>query len=285
MKRQTIIFLTLAVISFFAGFAAANLMSKEETEKFKQEKDLNEIEERVLNFINSNLLKPGLKAEIVNVSEESGFYVFNLRIFTNGMLIGNDSVYVTKDGKYLFLGRFNLTEGEKRFETAEVNIEDEPWKGEEDAKIVIVEFSGYDCPFCAKFALEVMPKILRNFSVKIVFKDFPVHEEIKAHEAANCAKEQGKYWEYHDILFSRQAEWRKNESKFIDYAEELGLNVTEFEVCLNSGKYREEVLEDKEEGLKLGVRGTPTFFINGKKVVGAIPYEEFEKILKEISGE
>ncbi|ADC65925.1 DSBA oxidoreductase [Ferroglobus placidus DSM 10642] len=266
------------VLGFAAGYAV-NYGSKEKIEK----SSLSEIEEKVVNFVNTNLLKPGIEAKIVNVSEEDGFYVFDLEFSKDGNTLGYDSVYVTKDGKYLFIGKFDLS-GEVENEKAEklIDVENEPWKGDPNAKITIVEFSSYDCPFCAKFALETLPKILQNFSVKVVFKDFPIHGEVKAHEAANCAGEQGKYWEYHDVLFQRQEEWRKNESKLLEYAKELGLNVSEFEICLNSDKYREEVLKDKEEGIKLGVRGTPTFFVNGKVVEGAKPYEEFEKILKEL---
>ena len=280
-SKSLVAFAIIFVIGFAVGFVfKPESDGKESSEKYPP---MDEINKSVLDFINKKLLKPGIEAKIVNVSEENGFYIFELEFSKDGQIIGYDTVYVTKDGRSLFIGRFNLTESEKKESQVGIDIEDEPWIGDQNATITIIEFSGYDCPYCAKFALETLPKILRNFSVKVVFKDFPVHGEVKAHEAANCAREQGKYWEYHEILFKKQAEWRKNESKFIEYAKELGLNLSEFEACLDSGKYREEVLEDKEEGIKLGVRGTPTFFINGKMIAGAKPYEEFEKILKEMT--
>ncbi len=151
--------------------------------------------------------------------------------------------------------------------------------------MVIVEFSDYACPYCAKFALEVEPEIIKNYGdkVKIVFRDFPVHGETSyfAAEAANCAGEQGKYWDFHDVLFERQNEWIGNRTKVYDYAAELGLNVDDFKACLDSGKYEDEITKDMSDGQSYGVTGTPTFFINGKKVVGYKSYEEFAALIEQ----
>jgi protein-disulfide isomerase len=257
-------------------------------QKSRKSAPISEVGDKVIKFINANLLKPGIVAELAGSYETDSFYAFNLEFLVDNQPAGNDTVYATKDGKYLILKLYELpeetgTEQTKAgVESQDIDIENEPFKGDENAKITIIEFSGYSCPFCARFALETLPKIMNNFSVKVVFKDFPVHGEVTAHEAANCALEQGKYWEYHDMLFERQKEWVNNASKLYDYARILGLDVEEFDACVSSGKYRDEVMADKEEGVKLGVTGTPTFFINGRKVVGALPYEEFERILKEI---
>ena len=263
-----------------------------------------QVKDRVMDFVNYRLVKPGVKAELKDMKEEDQFYRFNLTLEKDGNKVADVSVYTTKDGEYLILNLIKLPETiEKQNEQPEEtttptpsttpqsqtqpDIENEPYKGDENAEIVIVDFSSYSCPYCRKFTLNTLPKILENFNVKYVFKDFPIHGEIaiKAHEAANCAYEQGKYWEYHDILFQRQSEWKKNESKFVEYAKMLGLDVEEFKACLDSGKYREEVLKDRDEGTKLGVRGTPTFIIDGKKVSGALPYQEFEKILDSLQNQ
>ena len=255
---------------------------------------IDDIKIRVGNFVNYKLLKPGYKAELKNYNEFGEFYRFNFTIMKENVKVSEVSVYTTRDGKYLILNLFELPEKinvskqttEKEI-TQDIDIGGEPTTGNKDSKVVIVEFSDYACPFCGKFARETLPKILKNLDVKYVFKDFPLpmHGEIaiKAHEAANCAGDQGKYWEYHDILFKRQNEWKRNASKFLEYAKELGLDIEEFKACLDSGKYREEVLKDLEEGKKLGVKGTPTFFINGKKLTGALPYEEFERVINELS--
>lgn len=280
--------LTLVIGATFGYYIGIKVSENVGVKQISDNISISELEERVLNFVNSKLVKPGVKAELDRSYKKGEFYAFNLTLFSNGVTVAHTTIYTTKDGKYLIL---NLIELPEKIETkinesvGSIDIKDEPFKGNESAKILIVEFSGYDCPFCAKFARETLPKILKNFSVKFVIKDFPIHGEagIKAHEAANCALEQGKYWEYHDILFERQNEWMNNQSKLYDYAKLLNLNLEEFKACLDSDKYREEILKDREEGLRLGVRGTPTFFINGKKVTGALPYEEFEKILKQIN--
>ncbi len=263
-----------------------------------------QVKDRVMDFVNYKLVKPGVKAQLKDMKEEDQFYRFNLTLEKDGNNVADVSVYTTKDGQYLILNLIKLPEviekqEEKPEETTtptpsttpqsqtQPDIENEPYKGDENAEIVIVDFSSYSCPYCRKFTINTLPKILENFNVRYVFKDFPIHGEIaiKAHEAANCAYEQGKYWEYHDILFERQSEWMRNESKFVEYAKILGLNVEEFKACLDSGKYRDEILKDKEEGMDLGVRGTPTLFINGRKVVGAQPYEEFERIIRDIQSQ
>ncbi len=173
-------------------------------------------------------------------------------------------------------------------ERIKVSTDDDPYIGGENAKVVIVEFSDYSCPYCAKFALEVERRIHETFGdrVKIVFRDFPVHGEIayKAAEAADCAAEQGKYWEYHYILFERQGEWMRNESKFYDYASELGLDVGKFKACLESGKYREEVEKDVKDALSYGVKATPTIFVNGKMIVGYRDFETMKALIEEELG-
>ncbi len=278
----------LVIIGFFAGIAVGYaVFSGKGGEAYTPSKSdnstlpISEVERRVEDYMNKKLVKPGISVEIGKATEQGIFYKFDVNVLKNGEVVTTATVYATKDGRYLILNMVNISKSME----FEVSIEGEPAKGDQNAKITIVEFSGYDCPFCAKFAKETLNKILNNFSVRFVFKDFPVHGEVKAHEAANCAMEQGKYWEYHDMLFDRQGEWRKNESKFIEYAKELGLDVNKFKDCLESDKYREEVLEDRKEGIDLGVSGTPTFFINGKKIVGALPYKEFEKVIKEIESE
>jgi len=311
-KSLSIAFIVIVslIVGLLAGYFVAEIFSPEKpeiqkdlknTKKSESEKytvPVEDLESMVLGFVNSRLVKPGVSAKLASADEMDHFYRFNLTLEKDDNVVANVSVYATKDGKYLILNLIKLPEKIEEKKKTEpkptetpksetrLDVENEPYLGDENAEILIVEFSDYACPYCGKFAIETLPKIFENFNVKLVFKDFPLptHGEvaIKAHEAANCAGEQGKYWEYHDVLFSRQSEWKKNSSKFVEYAKMLGLNVEEFRACLDSGKYREEVLQDREEGIKLGVRGTPTLFVNGQKVTGALPYQDFEKILREI---
>jgi protein-disulfide isomerase len=172
----------------------------------------------------------------------------------------------------------------------EVSLDDDPVKGSQNAKVTIVEFSDFQCPFCQRFFLQTLPQIeekyIKTGKVRFVYRDFPltsIHPYAqKAAEAAECAYEQGKFWEYHDILFQKQSEWVvAGESKFKEYAQQLGLDTQKFNQCLDSGKYANEVQKDYNDGLKYGVSGTPTFFINGIEVVGAQPYNVFEQIIEQ----
>jgi protein-disulfide isomerase len=171
----------------------------------------------------------------------------------------------------------------------EVSLDDDPVKGSPNAKVTIVEFSDFQCPFCQRFFLQTLPKIeekyIKTGKVRFVYRDFPLnfHQYAqKAAEAAECADEQGKFWDYHDILFQKQSEWAAaGESKFKEYAQQLGLDMQKFNQCLDSGKYANEVQKDYNDGLKYGVSGTPTFFINGREVIGAQPYSVFEQIIEQ----
>ena len=166
-----------------------------------------------------------------------------------------------------------------------VSIDDDPILGDTDAPIVIVEFSDFECPFCARFRQQTFDQIIEQYGddVQIVFRDFPlsqIHPRAQqSAEASECADDQGAYWEYHDVLFANQH--ALDTDSLIGYAEELGLDVEEFTECVESGKYTDEVLADYNEGLTYGVTGTPTFFINGVRLVGAQPFEAFQQIIEE----
>jgi protein-disulfide isomerase len=165
---------------------------------------------------------------------------------------------------------------------------EDPYLGSMDADVEIVVFSDFQCPFCAR-AVPIIKQIEQEYGdmVKIVFRDFPLsfHQNAqKAAEAAECADDQGSFWEYHDRLFENQNSLDVN--SLIGYAGDLGLDSEQFEACLNSGTHAQEVLEDFQDGRALGVTGTPTFFINGIKLVGAKPFAEFKAIIdSELGGE
>jgi protein-disulfide isomerase len=159
--------------------------------------------------------------------------------------------------------------------------------GSENAKVLMVEYADYACPYCGKFWEETFPQIKKNYidtgKVKFVYKDLIVVGGEKAAEAAHCAGEQGKYWEYHDLLFSRQMrdrdKWRNSEIHR-QYAKELGLNEDQLVKCFESGKYQDKVNESSNEGAKNGGQGTPYFLINNTPIFGAYPYSEFEKVIE-----
>jgi protein-disulfide isomerase len=166
----------------------------------------------------------------------------------------------------------------------EVSAEGAPFKGPQSAPITIVEFSDFQCSYC-KRVLHVLNQVLEHYpnQVKLVFRDFPltnIHPHAqKAAEAAHCAAEQGRFWEYHDFLFDKQEAMPS--ANFVEYAKSLGLEVASFQACLDSGKHRERVERNHADGVKAGVSGTPAFFINGRLLSGAQPLEAFKAVIDE----
>ena len=169
---------------------------------------------------------------------------------------------------------------------AEVSVAtDDNIRGNQNAPITIVEFSDLQCPYCSKFHT-TMQQVMENYpnDVKWVYKHFPldsIHPYARpAAEASECAGEQGKFWEYTDKLFDNQSSL--NQAYLSTAAEQVGLNTSQFESCLSSGKYESKVEADYREGLKLGVTGTPGSFINGQLIPGAVPYEQIESIIESL---
>ena len=172
----------------------------------------------------------------------------------------------------------------------EIPVDDDPFFGAVDAPITIVEFSDYECPYCRTWHTEVYSQLIDAYGdqVRFVYRDFPlesIHVNAKpAAEAANCAYEQGEFWDFHDKLFSM--ELGLNSEAYQEYATQLELDIDEFQDCVESGRYQEEVQSDFEFAANLGVRSTPTFFVNGIAVVGAQPFEVFQQVIeKELAGE
>lgn len=171
----------------------------------------------------------------------------------------------------------------------EVSVDDDPAFGPEDAPVTIVEFSDFECPFCARFRSETFDALAEQYDgqIRFVYRDFPlssIHPDAqKAAEAAECADDQGMFWEMHDVIFANQS--NMGVAALSGFAEDLELDMSDFDECLNNGKYADEVLADLQEGQTYGVTGTPTFFINGVRLVGAQPLSAFQAIIdQELAG-
>ena len=168
-----------------------------------------------------------------------------------------------------------------------------PSLGRRDAKVAIVEFADYQCPFCAVLHFGAESAIIKEYvakgKVRFTFKQYPFfgEESVRAASASKCAEEQGKFWEYHNALFERQMQnGGENAGVFsaenlMRIAEDVGLNAKMFDACAASGKYNQVVLDEMEEGKQAGVENTPTVFINGKKTEGALPFEAYQTILED----
>ena len=150
-----------------------------------------------------------------------------------------------------------------------------PFLGPEDAPITLVEFTDYECPFCGRHFRDTAPRILSQYDgrIKYVVLNFPlstIHPGAqKAALAAECAHDQGKFWEYHDMLFRNQA----------------ALDTVAFSTCLDSGAKRQQVLSDFQLGQSVGVSGTPMFFVNGQPLLGARPFSSFQRMIDAALGQ
>jgi protein-disulfide isomerase len=148
-----------------------------------------------------------------------------------------------------------------------LSIDDDPVKGDKNARLVLVEFSDFQCPFCARYFRETFPEIEKDYvktgKLKYVFRDYPIEgahkDAFKAAEAAGCALDQGKFWEMHDRLFANQT--ALGFSDLAKHAQAIGLDVPKFQQCLDREEYSTEVRKDMADGQKTGMTATPAFFL------------------------
>ncbi len=182
-------------------------------------------------------------------------------------------------------------------EPVKISMDNDPIIGNPDAPITIVEFSDFQCPFCARFHTQTLPSLLEEYieqgKVKLVFRDFPIQSihpnALPASVAAECANDQNKFREMHDALFENQNNWNRLEisdalSLFSQYASDMQLDQELFDLCLNSGKHIPEIQNDLNDGRNYGISGTPGFFVGNDQIgfvelKGAQPFESFKKVI------
>lgn len=230
-----------------------------------------------------------------------GFYLVKPGLLKNVGLEQKEQAQPSKDAPSA------LDETAPSPQVAGVSVDDDPVQGSPDAPVTMIEFSDFLCPYCAVSAgfrpdltaqmksrdaawEAAVPKILETYvkegKVRFVFRDCPFHGEgaLSAAQAADCGRDQGKYWEMHDLLFQSQDQLPEKEEDLPVFlkglADKLGLSQNQFDECLDSGKYKEEVNKDLEAAKAAGVTGTPTYFINGQKIVGAQPFSAFQEIIE-----
>ncbi len=162
--------------------------------------------------------------------------------------------------------------------------------GNPAAPVVAVEYGDFQCPFCARFFSATESQLRKTYikegTVALVWRDFAFlgEESMRAAEAARCAGEQGKFWEYHDILFLRQAGENQgafNDTALLGFAKEIGLKQDTFAACMSSKKYRQKIIVSAQEGKALGVSGTPTTFVNGQLINGAVLFDTFKNAIEQ----
>ena len=176
-----------------------------------------------------------------------------------------------------------------------ISVDDDPVLGDPNAKVTIIEFGDYQCPFCRAFWKDTFPRLKKEYidtgKVNFVFRDFPQNghpEAIAAAMAAECAEDQGRYWPYHDKLFREQdrrgqpdevVRFRVPELK--RWATDVGLDAARFNECLDSGRNEAEVKKDYDDAADVGMKGTPVFFVNGRAILGAHPFATFQKVIED----
>jgi protein-disulfide isomerase len=176
-----------------------------------------------------------------------------------------------------------------QYKRYDIPTEGYPSLGPADAKIVVVEFSDFQCPFCRRFHAETYQALLDAYkgNIRFVYRNLPltsIHPNaMPAAIASLCANDQNAYWDFNEKLFNNET---LDKATYIKYAADLGLNVDTFTKCLSGGSHDAEIKKDMDFALNLGVQSTPTFFINGLAIVGAQPLANFQQIIdKELAGE
>jgi protein-disulfide isomerase len=178
---------------------------------------------------------------------------------------------------------------EPSFVRYDIPVEGYPSHGPEDAPITIVEFSDFQCPFCRRFHDETYQALLDAYpgQIRFVYRNLPltsIHPDaMPAAVASLCANDQGKYWEFHEKLFSSET---LDEPTYIQYATDLELDVDTFTACLSDGSHDEFIQQDMDFAINLGIQSTPTFFVNGLAIVGAQPLTNFTRLIdQDLAGE
>jgi protein-disulfide isomerase len=167
---------------------------------------------------------------------------------------------------------------------AQVAVDPARVRGNSKAKVMIVEFSDFQCPYCSQVQIALKNVLAKHQGeVALAFRDMPVTQihplAMGAAEAARCAGEQGKFWEYHDLLFGDQS--KLDQPGLMEKARVLRLDEKQFEACISSEKYKAQVQQDSQDGMRAGVTGTPGFFINGFFMSGSQPESAFESAIQE----
>lgn len=222
----------------------------------------------------------------LQINNGKGKLFLPISILVAAVMVSGSLVYTRGSGT---APSKNNQEGKR----VEVSMDDDPFLGDKSAPVKIIEFSDFQCPFCRKFWGESLLSIKKDFvdtgKAVFVYRDYPLSFHAAANisaQAAQCANDQGKFWEMHDKIFGEEQkkgegtiEYGVNDIK--KWAREISLNLAQFNQCLDSEKYKMEVEKDFTDGSNAGVNGTPSTFINGRLVIGSQPYSVFKEIIEE----
>jgi protein-disulfide isomerase len=274
------------VVLLAAGLAACDT-GKSTTPLSDSEKS--SIDERIQGYFKKVANVPAnvtLKLVDLTPAELPGTLKANLEA-SNGTNTQKIPLLVSRDGRYFIQGQLvDLSVDPFKSVMEKINLKDQPIRGNPDAKVTIVEYSDFQCPFCSRAYTTLESQVLKEYGdrVRLVYKNFPLSNMHPWAESAAlataCARKQNPagFWKLYDFFFQNQqtlsAENLKEKADGV--VKEAGLDVAAFDTCFDNKAALDLVKADEEEGNALGVRSTPTFFINGRKLDGALPYENFK---------
>lgn len=219
-------------------------------------------------------------------------YFLPASVLLAGLLIAGAVLYTNsfKDGGQTAIVSDNTNQTPPAQVSLELNAED-VILGDPSAPVTLIEYGDFQCPYCGRFFSQTEPLIkeqyVRSGKVKFVYRHFAFlgPESVEAAKAVECAKEQGKFWEFHDALYKAEVadgeehNGNLNAALFKSLAGQLGLNVVSFSACLNSNKYADKIQRDYDNAVAAGVRSTPTTFVNSQKIEGAVPFASFKSLI------
>jgi protein-disulfide isomerase len=199
--------------------------------------------------------------------------VIGIALFVSGVAVG----YTVRD-----LPSVIAASGGNAYSSS--SARDDPSWGPENAKVTIVEFGDFECPYCRQWYATVYNQLYANYGTKVrfIFRDFPLYSHPNAKPAAlaaDCAGEQGSYWDYFRLLYGDSR--GLGSEMYTAYAQQLGLNLSAFKTCISSNRYSNEIDLDQQDAERLGVSGVPAFFINDQVISGAQPYEMFRQVIEQ----
>jgi len=254
------------------------------------------ISQHVIDYFQKTVTTPGLSFKVTKIEDADipGWRKGNLEVAL-GQQTQNVAFFVSRDGHYLFRGdAIDLTVDPLKQVMNKIKLDDQPTRGPKDAKVTMVEYSDFQCPFCSRVYETLEKQVMKDYGdkVRFVFKNFPLASIHPWAEdgalASECAFQQGndQFWTMYNGLFSKQGEINKDnlKEKASEIATSGGLDVAKFQDCFDGKKALDAVKADESEAASLGVNSTPTFFINGRKLSGAQSYENFKQLLDQELG-
>ena len=214
-------------------------------------------------------------------------FVFGIALIAGTSLMDTAIEQRLGDGPGAYAHHHDHGEPAQQVEPGEYRSDAAPAKGAEDAPVHIVEFSSFGCPYCAQLA-EVLERLVEDYpdEVRVEYRNYPPESQPGAQRASRagyCAGEQGAFWEMAEQLYTNMQ--HHNREDIVGYAAEIGVDTAAFEACIDSDGAREFVEADIADGQRLGIRGTPTFFVNGQRMQGVVPYDQLAQIVEQTAEE